>query len=493
MKVTLKVTKGPEKGQIFEFDKPDTFLVGRAKDCHLRLSSDDPYISRRHFLLEICPPRCVLKDLDSANPPKINGKVVSEEELQNGDTVEVGYTILQISISQEIKTAKCKKCGNAIPLAGDDIAPDLCGECISKEIIHGQKMKTLCKCGKDLTDKANSDGKAAELLGQVEYVCEECLKTDWNRDLSVAHVQTVKDYILVKDLGIGGMGKVEIVYHHPTNRLLALKKMKNLSDMLLTKRFERECRFTRELIHENLVRYIDSGVNGKEPYLVMQYITGGNLNDILMARNEPLNSREAIEYIIDVLSGLEFMHKHKIIHRDIKPENVVLMKTDSGKLIPKITDFGLAKRYAESGGTVLTQRGTALGTPIYMPPEQVRDARNAREPADLYSVGITFYYLITGKFPFNFPTIFELKQLQQRLKTGRSLGELLTKMVKAKEVQQPMLIVLNEEPIPIRERNPNIPKKLADVIDRSIKKDISRRYQSAAEFRKELINVMRAL
>ncbi|MFZ5993479.1 MAG: protein kinase domain-containing protein [Thermodesulfobacteriota bacterium] len=493
MKVTLKVTKGPEKGKVFEFDRPDTFLVGRAKDCHFRLSSSDPYISRRHFFLEICPPKCVLKDLDSTNPPKINGKIVSEQELHNGDTVEVGYTILQISISQEIKTAKCKKCGNAIPLAGDDIAPDLCGECISKEIIHGQKMKTLCKCGKDLTDKANSDGKAAELLGQVEYVCEECLKTDWNRDLSVAHVQTVKDYILVKDLGIGGMGRVDIVYHHPTNRLLALKKMKNLSDMLLTKRFERECRFTRELIHENLVRYIDSGVNGKEPYLVMQYITGGNLNDILMARNEPLNSREAIEYIIDVLSGLEFMHKHKIIHRDIKPENIVLMKTDSVKLIPKITDFGLAKKYAESGGTVLTQRGTALGTPIYMPPEQVRDARNAREPADLYSVGITLYYLLTGKYPYKFPTPFELKQLQQRLVTGRSLGELLKGMLRAKEVKQAMNIVLTEEPVPIQEKNPDIPKRLADVVDRSIKKDIGRRYQSAAEFRKQLFDVSKAL
>ncbi len=491
MKVTLKVTKGPEKGKVFEFDKPDTFLVGRAKDCHFRLSSDDPYISRRHFILEICPPKCVLKDFDSANPPRVNGKIVSEQELHDTDIIEVGYTHLQVSISQEIRTANCKKCGGAIPLAGDDIAPDLCDKCISKEIIHGQKMKILCNCGKDLTDKANSDGKAAELLGQVEYVCEECLKTDWNRDLSVARVQTAKDYILVKELGIGGMGRVDIVYHYPTNRLSALKKMKNLSDMLLTKRFERECRFTRELIHENLVRYIDSGVNGKEPYLVMQYMTGGNLNDILMARNEPLNSGEAVEYISDVLSGLEFMHKHKIIHRDIKPENVVLMKTDSGKLIPKITDFGLAKKYSESGGTIITLLGTALGTPIYMPPEQVKDARNAREPADLYSVGITLYYLITGKFPFNFPTLFELKQLQQRLMTGKSLGKLLTKMLKAKEVQQPMLIVLTEEPVPIQEKNPNIPKKLADVIDRSIKKEISKRYQTAEEFRKELTNAMK--
>jgi len=262
---------------------------------------------------------------------------------------------------------------------------------------------------------------------------------------------------------------------------------------LLGKRFERECRFTKELIHENLIRYIDSGIDRKNPYLVMQYVAGGNLGDLLLTQDKPLNPRDAVEYIVDALSGLEFMHKHKIVHRDIKPENIVLSKTDSGRLIPKITDYGLAKKYTESGGVVLTQLGTALGTPIYVPPEQVRDARNAREPADLYSMGVTLYYLLTGQFQFNFPTLFELKQLQQRLLTGKSLGALLMGMLRAKQVKEPMLIVLSDEPIPIRERDPNIPKKLADVVDHSIKKEINRRYQSAGEFKEELINVCKTL
>jgi serine/threonine protein kinase len=300
-------------------------------------------------------------------------------------------------------------------------------------------------------------------------------------------------YVYLKNLGKGGMGQVDLVYHEPTARLLALKKILRLSETDLVKRFERECRFTRELIHENLIRYVDSGISGKEPYLVMQYVTGGNLGDLLLERDEPLNAAEAVDFILSTLSGLEFMHKHKIVHRDIKPENVILMKTETGKVIPKITDFGLAKKYSESGGAIITQLGTALGTPIYVPPEQVKDARNVREPADIYSVGMTLYYLLTGQFPFNFPTLFELKQLQQKLMTAKSLGELLAKMVKAKQVKQPMAIVFTEEPIPIRQRNPNIHQKLGDVVDRSIKKDINQRYQTATEFRNELLHVMKTL
>jgi serine/threonine-protein kinase len=489
MKVSLKVTKGPEKGKLFEFDKPATFLVGRAKDCHFTLSSDDPYISRRHFLIEICPPKCVLTDLNSANPPRINGKIVSEHELHDSDVIEVGYTHLQVLISHEIRTAKCKKCGKAIPLAGDDIAPDYCDECIVADIKYGQTQKILCKCGADLSDKANSDGRAAELMGEAQYVCENCVIKECDNE---AHEQSLSlskyGYRILRGLGGGGMGIVFLVHHVKTCRLLALKLIKDLNNAELVKRFERECRLNKELIHENLIKYVDSGICGKYPYLVMQYASGGHLGDVLLERDGPFNPVEAVGHMTDVLTALEFMHNHKIIHRDIKPENIVLMKTTSGKFIPKITDFGLAKKYSESGGTLMTQRGTALGTALYMPPEQVRDAVSVRETADLFSVGITLYYLLTGKFPYNFPTPFELKQLQMRLVTGKSLGALLLGMVKAQQVKQPMYLVLTEEPIPIRERNPNITVKLASVVDHSIKKEINQRYQSAKEFREELLN-----
>jgi len=484
MKVILSVTKGPEQGRTFEFEQPDTLLVGRAKDCHLRLSSDDPYISRRHFLLEVCPPRCVFKDLNSSNPPHVNGKVISEAELRQDDVITVGYTQLRVDIENEVKMVACKKCGEAIPLAAGDVAPDLCSPCSDEE---ERKRRVIPKpssdfsipcinCGKEVGDKANSDGRAKEFLGEVDYLCGSCYEPG----------PEINDYTVIGSLGEGGMGKVSLVRHKQTGRLLALKKISKLSGADMVKRFAREVRFTRDLVHENLIRYADSGIHGREPYLVMQYVSGGNLEDMLFANGKPLEPKEAGVCISGILSGLEVMHKNKMVHRDIKPPNILIKKDSSGNIIPKITDLGLAKKYAESGGSVLTQRGVAMGTILFMPPEQIRDTRSVREPADLYSVGVTLYYLLTGKFPYNFPTQLEVQEIRNRLHQGKSLGEVMMILVSDKKLS-PMHIILTEDTIPVRYRNPGISEKLARVVDRAVRKEIRERYQTAHEFRKELL------
>lgn len=491
MKIALTVVSGPEQGRVFQFDSPDTFLVGRSKDCHLKLSSEDPYVSRHHFLLEICPPTCVLKDLESTNPPTINGKFVSEAKLHDGDVIEVGYTHLSVGIKQDIKVVLCRKCGAGLPVVSGDTPPDLCDGCAQAEWVKSRPalsqppIPNICcvKCGLYLGSQANCDGRVHEFLGEVDYLCEKCLSSPLEGSTQV------NGYVVLRNLGKGGMGSVDLVYHRQTGRLLALKKILKLSNGELVKRFEREIRFTRDLIHENLIRYIDSGIDGKEPYLVMQYIAEGHLGDLLLARGRPFEASEAVEYMAGALSGLEIMHRNKIIHRDIKPENILIKKNHSGKPIPKITDLGLAKKYSESGGTVLTQRGTGLGTLLYMPPEQIRDARSVRETADLYSIGVTLYYLLTGCFPYKFPTNLELKKHQQRLEKGKSLAELLMVVVEADKLN-PMHIILTQEPVPIRNRNSKISQKLARIVDRSIQKDIGKRYQTAVEYRKDLVRAI---
>lgn len=341
MKVTLAVIKGPEQGRVFDFDSPDTFMVGRAKDCHFRLSSDDPYVSRRHFILEICPPRCVLKDLNSTNRAKVNGVAVSEQEMNHGDVIEVGYTLIQVSIHQAIKYNKCARCGQSKPslAAGDE--PDLCEECLellhrSKSVSHPPRKSLTIRCGKcgcDLTDGPNSDGRAEDLLGEVEYRCQGCVH------LKAQGSQKIKDYYVLGTLGKGGFGRVDLVYDKNTCRLLALKKMLNLSNEIMVKRFEREVRFTQELVHENLIRYVDSGVDGKEPYLVMQYVRDGSLDSMMLSRGRPLDPEDAVNYIAGTLSGLEVMHDNKIVHRDIKPQNILIKKNGFGRENSK--DHGL--------------------------------------------------------------------------------------------------------------------------------------------------------
>ena len=132
----------------------------------------------------------------------------------------------------------------------------------------------------------------------------------------------------------------------------------------------------------------------------------------LTASAGKLPSMVAIGIILGVLEGIEYLHRQKIIHRDIKPQNILVVGQppkgqESGEPnTPKITDFGLAVCYGRAGGTRLTKVGTGMGTLMYMAPEQVKDAGNVREPADLYSVGIMLYYLLTGCSIFDYTTFF---------------------------------------------------------------------------------------
>jgi serine/threonine-protein kinase len=484
MKITLTVEKGPQQARQFVFDQPDTFLVGRAKDCHFRLPNDDPYVSRRHFLLEMSPPNCFLKDLESTNPPHVNGQLVVEHKLKDGDLIEVGYTLLRVAISEQIRQVKCKQCGAAIPVAGDD-SPELCDACLAPKPRQPSIVGVKCTCdtcGCDLTKHANSDDRASELMGEVEYSCPTCLSLKGNESKS-------NGYVVIKTLGHGGMGRVDLVYHPETARVLVMKKILKLENEQLVKRFEREVRFTKELVHPNLVRYVDSGVDGREPFLIMQYMRGSCLGNLLLARNKPLEPKETVNYIAGALEGLKVMHENGIIHRDIKPENILIKPDPRGKPVPKLADFGLAKKYAESGGFVLTQKGMILGTLLYMSPEQIKDCRNVREPADTYSMGITLYYLLTGQFPYDFPTKLELQERQLKDLQSHDLESILLKVMADRRLV-PALIVLLNEPIPILQRKSSIPKKLAQVVDKAVRKDVGKRYQSAADFRQDLLKAL---
>ncbi len=484
MKITLSIVKGPEQGRQFVFEQPDTFLVGRAKDCHFRLPNDDPYVSRRHFLLEMCPPKCILKDLNSTNPPHVNGQRVVEHELKDGDVIEVGYTLLGVVISDHIRQVGCRKCGAAIPVAGDD-SPELCDACrISKpRLLSSREVKCTCgTCGSDLTAPANSDNRAKDLFGEVEYACPSCLS------LKGAEAK-INGYVVLKNLGHGGMGRVDLVYHLATARVLVMKKILKLDSEQLVKRFEREVRFTQEFVHPNLVRYVDSGIDGREPFLVMQYVRGSCLGNLILARNKPLEPKEAVNYIESALQGLEAMHQQKIVHRDIKPENILIKPNPKGKSVAKLADFGISKKYAESGGSVLTQKGMILGTILYMSPEQIKDCRNVREPADTYSMGITLYYLLTGQFPYDFPTKLELQKLQMKDLKGYGMESIFARIAAAQKLN-PMSIILNNKPLPVLQRKSSIPKKLAQVVDRAVMKDMGSRYQSAGDFRKDLLKAL---
>jgi tRNA A-37 threonylcarbamoyl transferase component Bud32 len=488
IRVTLTVIKGPGEGRSIDFTTPRSFLIGRAKDADFQIP-DDPYVSRRHVYLEIAPPVCRLTDLTASgdavrNPPSVNGKPTAAAELHDGDVIELGYTQIRVSIAVQVekRAGQCRGCGRKIELLRDEPDPERCPDCPEKKQPLPPAFKAVChKCQTDLSAQANSDGKAGALGETAVYCCEKCLPA------ADRHAGgTVGGYEIRRMLGEGGMGAVYLVRHRPTSRLFTVKKIKDLTQPDLVKRFHREVQVLRGLSHKNVVGYIDTGILNGAPYLVAEYVPDGDLEARLAAAGGKMQPQQALPLIRETLAALEYLHSKKIIHRDIKPPNILLRRNGAVDT-PKLCDFGLAKPYAQAGGTALTKPQTGLGTLMFMPPEQIRDAANVRETADLYSVGVTLYYLLTGKYPYDFPTPADvLVFARDNPGRARSPEGFLQALLQMQRFQHPHLIILSEEPKPIRQRNASVPAKLAEVVDRAVRKDPSKRFQSAAGFRKAL-------
>jgi eukaryotic-like serine/threonine-protein kinase len=499
MKVTLTVVKGPKRGRVMEFEEPRGFVIGRAADADFQLPQDDPYVSRRGILLEICPPHCRLQDIGCTNPPEVNGKPVVACEIADGDILELGYTQFKVSLTTQVapRVWRCGACGQSIELLPSEPAPERCPACVEKQRQAVQKAQAArpvhcSSCRTDLTKQANSDGRAEEFQNVAVYACDQHIPPG---DKFAGAM--VGDYEIRKLLGEGGMGAVYLVYHRRTARILALKQMKDLKDALLVKRFDREIRLLKGLAHQNVVRCIDMGIDGKgAPYLVTEYVSNGCLEDEVAAQGGRLRHDLAVNLIGEVLNGLDYIHGQSIIHRDIKPQNILLRHTATtgapGFFTPKLADFGLAVSYARAGGTRVTKRGTGLGTLMFMPPEQIRDAGTVQKPADTYAVGVTLYYLLTGQYPFNFPTPAEVLEFQKKMKgEWKKPQEVLQALMQLKRIMHPFQVILSEEPTPIQQRDPSIPRKLAAVVDKAIRKDAQKRFQSAAEFRGALQQAVR--
>jgi hypothetical protein len=336
---------------VFALAEPTTAIVGRNPDARFHFSEQDPYISRRHFLLELSPPKAYFRDLDVTNPSKINGLYVAEAELADGDVIEVGYTHLKVALRAVAVGGALPESPAAARPAAPTAAPG-----------QTQPLPVACACGLDLTARANRDGRAWELREVVSYACERCLP---KREKGAG--QSVNDYTLLKSIGEGGMGTVYLAHHRPTARVVALKKMK-IADKELGARFEREIRLMQRVIHSHVLRHLDSGrtPDTGQPYLVMEYAPLGNLDQLLIQNNGSLPGALAVRYVIQALRGLAQIHQAGIVHRDLKPENLLLKQTDRGEPSVKIMDFGLAREFAKAGGSVLTRVGPGHGhTAVY--------------------------------------------------------------------------------------------------------------------------------
>jgi WD40 repeat protein/serine/threonine protein kinase len=286
---------------------------------------------------------------------------------------------------------------------------------------------------------------ARELLGRgwlTPYQINQLFQGN-GRDLVLG------SYILLERLGEGGMGQVFKAKHQKLGRIVALKvvRKEKLADPELVGRFRREMQAVAQLSHPNVVSAIDADQTDDALFFSMEYVEGIDLSRLVKERG-PLPIDKACDYIRQAALGLEHAYERGLVHRDIKPSNLFL--TDG---VVKILDLGLARLQDPGGeGEGLTQMGVIIGTPDYISPEQARNSRTADIRSDLYSLGCTFYFLLTGRAPF--------------------AGDTAT---------EKLLHHCFDEPTPVEKLRPGIPPRIVKIVQKLMAKKPDDRYPTPAK------------
>ncbi len=266
-------------------------------------------------------------------------------------------------------------------------------------------------------------------------------------------MEKIGKYKITGELGKGAMGIVYKALDPDINREVAIKLIRfdvvseDSEKDEAHKRFLREAQSAGNLEHPNIITIYEVGKEDNQTFIVMQYVDGESLKEAI-ASGKKYSPVEVVDLMTCLCDALEFAHNNKIVHRDIKPGNILLDKQER----PYLVDFGVARIEMST----MTQSGTIVGTPSYMAPEQIQGARvDAR--ADIFSLGVIIYEMLTGKRPFE--------------------GDHITTIVYK---------IMNEEPTSLREVKRDLPEGFEEVIKRALAKDPNRRYQSCRELAADL-------
>lgn len=215
--------------------------------------------------------------------------------------------------------------------------------------------------------------------------------------------RVLREYRLLDVLGEGGMGQVFRARHTSLNKVVAVKVIRSNGSATKAQvaRFQREMQAIGQLDHPNIIRALDAGQVDGISYLSMEFVDGTDLAKVIL-KNGSLNTADAAEIIRQIAEGLHYAHQRGLIHRDIKPSNLMLARDSIGDVGVKILDLGLALIEIEAGADErLTDAGHALGTLRFMSPEQAEDTHGVDYRADIYSLGVTAYQLLTRTIPFS--------------------------------------------------------------------------------------------
>jgi serine/threonine-protein kinase len=260
-------------------------------------------------------------------------------------------------------------------------------------------------------------------------------------------------------LGQGGMGAVFAARNVLTGKRVAIKwLLPELAASTSRERLLREAQIAASIDHPNVVDIYDVGEHHGGLFLVMEYLRGRNLADVLAERGR-LDPEELIALLVPAMRGVHAAHQAGVVHRDLKPENIILSESD-GQIVPKVVDFGVSKTVGTSGvpHSSLTRTGALVGTPHFMALEQVDGTNLIDGRTDVYAFGVLLYRSLTGHFPFD----------------GSSLGEVILK-------------IGTKDPVPMRMLRADLPPELDNVVLRALLRDRSKRFPDLDELARALL------
>ncbi len=512
MKVELLVVSGAVKGKRFVFTKPDCFLFGRAADAHISLPND-LYVSRQHFFLEVSPPVCKLRDLNSKNGVIVNGvryggktplprefkqAPINETLLKNGDEISVGETHIKVTIELD--------------------ATDY-------QSAQQTPISVRCmRCGKDATAEVRSLPQPP----QGAYICVACKKIQATSKPSSQYIPAqgnapkerpisseksqpkpifIEGFVIEQKIGTGRMGDVYKARENKTGQLVAIKifSPRVMVNPHKLKILQRELVIIRQLKHKHIVQFLGHGVAGNLLYFIFEFIDGITLKKYIQSHAGRVPLRELAPIFLGALDGLAYAHRVRlsartsngvirewegIIHRDLSPESILITQ-EGDSWLSKLTDFHLSKTFEEAGITDITTPEDILGQPMYWPREQLTHYKYLNPATDVFSIAAVFYEVLTGTWIRD--------GFSQLLKKSKEQGY-------RPSISDYMGVIASHPVVPIRDRNPQIPDPLARVIDRALReKEIPHdtrnvqkelqtlRYPDAGVFRETIFKVLHDL
>ena len=515
-KITIEIIKGEGAGQKFEYEDAERIFVGRQADCGIVLP--EKTVSRYHCLLDINPPTVKLQDFGSLNGTFLNDVKIGqrerdksweeasrdahkEYELHDGDVIGIGKKCrLKCTVEEPDIMAISGAWDGTMPEADEDEENPAAYDGIDLMGNEGaaEESEAVPEGPIEAAEKGQSEAEPEE--APEEEPEQNNPKHDEEMDKILGELlmailggkqerpvgpSPVEGFDKIALLGKGGMGEVWKVRENKTGKLYALKTMlpqiagdKKARDMFL-----REAKLTEFLDHENVVRTYKTGFSNNVYYILMDICEGGSVDDLMKRYGGKLSLNLATFIILQALEGLEYVHNVPVqaeivkrglfggrreklmdakglVHRDFKPGNIFLMDK-SDHPVAKVADFGMAKAFQAAGFTTMSSEGMVKGTVPFMPRQQALDCRFAKPEVDVWAAAASYYYMLTGQFPKNF-------------RQGVNMWQIL----------------VTESATPIRQRDPSVPERLAQVIDRALVERPVIGCNSAAALRYDIIRAL---